>query len=202
MQFDRVAGLPEGPHVNEPDPPWGSRPTVGSIPETECRTLVETLRGFTTIPDICYFCLWDGCGNIDTRFYKAGSCVRAPHRAWQTVQRPAGLSEPSGPPHKNPMKIGSIFNPSYIICGVFVYYTHFHLHTLSPPFWVTAHRRDARALAPGQPRSAVACTYRLLQTPATDCLSAASVESPPRRGRQPTTCRQAGSLNAARCACA
>ena len=54
MQFDRVAGLPEGPHVNEPDPPWGSRPTVGSIPEAECRTLVETLRGFTTIPDICY----------------------------------------------------------------------------------------------------------------------------------------------------
>ena len=80
MQFDRVAGLPEGPHVNEPDQPWGSRPTVGSIPEAECRTLVETLRGFTTIPDICYFCLWDGWGNIDTRLYKAGSRVRAPHR--------------------------------------------------------------------------------------------------------------------------
>ena len=78
--------------------------------------------------------------------------------AWQTVQPPAGLSEPSGPPHKNPMKIGSIFNPSYIICGVFVFYTHFPLHTLSPPFGVTAHRRVARALAPGQPRSAVACT--------------------------------------------
>ena len=25
-----------------------------------------------------------------------------------------------------------IFNPSYIICGVFVYYTHFPLHTLLP----------------------------------------------------------------------
>ncbi len=25
MQFQRVAGLPEGPYVNEPDPPWGSR---------------------------------------------------------------------------------------------------------------------------------------------------------------------------------
>ncbi len=47
MQFQRVAGLPEGPHVNGPDPPWGSHPTVGSIPEAECRTLVETLRGFT-----------------------------------------------------------------------------------------------------------------------------------------------------------
>ena len=80
MQFQRVAGLPEGPHVNEPDPPWGSHPTVGSIPEAECRTLVETLKGFTTTPNSCYFCLWDGWGNIDTRLYKAGSRVRAPHR--------------------------------------------------------------------------------------------------------------------------
>ena len=80
MQFQRVAGLPEGPNVNEPDPPWGSHPTVGSIPEAECRTLVATLRGFTTTPDICCFCLWEGWGNIDTRLYKAGSRVRAPHR--------------------------------------------------------------------------------------------------------------------------
>ena len=80
MQFQRVAGLPEGPHVNEPDPPWGSHPTVGSIPEAECRTLVAMLRGFTTTPDSCYFCLWEGWGNIDTRLYKAGSRVRAPHR--------------------------------------------------------------------------------------------------------------------------
>ena len=80
MQFQRVAGLPEGPHINEPDPPWGSHPTVGSIPEAECRTLVETLRGFTATPDSCYFCLWEGWGSIDTRLYKAGSRVRAPHR--------------------------------------------------------------------------------------------------------------------------
>ena len=80
MQFQRVAGLPEGPHFNTPDPPWGSHPTVGSIPEAECRTLFETLRGFTTTPDICYFCLWEGWGNIDIRLYKAGSRVRAPHR--------------------------------------------------------------------------------------------------------------------------
>ena len=59
---------------------------------------------------------------------------------------------------KRGWKKRAIFDPSYIICGVFVYYTHFPLHTLLPPFWVTAHRRDARALAPGQPRSAVACT--------------------------------------------
>ena len=80
MEFQRVAGLPEGPHVNEPDPPWGSHPTVGSMPEAECRTLVATLRGFTTTPDICYFCFWEGWGNIDTSLYKPNSRVRAPHR--------------------------------------------------------------------------------------------------------------------------
>ena len=80
MQFQRVAGLPEGAHVNEPDPPWGSHPTVGSIPEAECRTLAETLKDFTTTPGICYFCLWEGWGNIDTHLYKTGSRVKAPHR--------------------------------------------------------------------------------------------------------------------------
>ena len=38
------------------------------------------IRSFTTTPDICYFCLWEGWGNIDIRLYKAGSRVRAPHR--------------------------------------------------------------------------------------------------------------------------
>ena len=81
MQFQRVAGLAEGPHVIEPDPSWGSHPTIGSIPEAECRTLVETLRGFTTIPENRYFCHWEGSENLDTRLYKAGSRVNAPHRS-------------------------------------------------------------------------------------------------------------------------
>ena len=88
MQFQRVAGLPEGPHINEPDPPWGSHPKVGSIPEAECRTLVEPLRGFTITSGICYFCLWEGNGNIDTRLYKAGSRVRAPHRDYLLFRGP------------------------------------------------------------------------------------------------------------------
>ncbi len=88
MQFQRVARLPEGPHVNEPDPPWGSHPTIGSIPEAECRTLVETLRCFTTAPGICYFCLWEGWGNIDTRLYKASSRVRAPGRDYLLFRGP------------------------------------------------------------------------------------------------------------------
>lgn len=66
MQFERVAGLRVSDRAIYPDPPWGLHPLVGSIPEAECRALVETLKGFTSTPDSCYFCLWDGFGNIDT----------------------------------------------------------------------------------------------------------------------------------------
>ena len=70
------------------DPPWGSLPKHGSIPERECRTLVEVLRGFTSTPDSCYFCLWEGYGNIDTRLYKASSRVRAPGRDYLLFHGP------------------------------------------------------------------------------------------------------------------
>ena len=73
MQFERIAGLSEDPSVMYPDPPWGSHPKIGSIPEVECRTLVGTLQSFTATPDSCYFCLWGGYGNIDTHLYKPQS---------------------------------------------------------------------------------------------------------------------------------
>ena len=73
MQFERIAGLSEDPHDMYKDPPWGSHPKMGSIPERECRTLVEVLRSFTSAPGNCFFCLWEGYGNIDTRLYKASS---------------------------------------------------------------------------------------------------------------------------------
>ena len=68
------------PYIDRPDLPRSSHQTVGAIPEAECRTLIETLRDFTTIPDNCYFCLWEGWGNIEPRLYKAGSSAGTPHR--------------------------------------------------------------------------------------------------------------------------
>ena len=88
MQFERIAGLSEGPGVMYPDPPWGFHPQVGSIPEAECRTLVEVLRGFTSTPGRCYFCLWEGYGNIDTRLYKSDSRMRAPGRGYLLFSGP------------------------------------------------------------------------------------------------------------------
>ncbi len=88
MQFERIAGLSEDPSVMYEDPPWGSHPQIGSMPEVECRTLVEVLRGFTSTPGNCYFCLWEGYGNIDTRLYKADSRVRAPGRDYLLFRGP------------------------------------------------------------------------------------------------------------------
>ena len=88
MQFERIADLDEDTGAMYPDPPWGSHPDHGSIPEAECSTLVEVLRDFTSTPDNCYFCLWEGYGNIDKRIYKADSRVRAPGRDYLLFSGP------------------------------------------------------------------------------------------------------------------
>ena len=80
MQFPRVANLSEDSQDIYRDPPWGLAPKFGSIPEEECRILVDILRQFTTTPERCYFCLWEGYGNIDARLYEAKARVKAPGR--------------------------------------------------------------------------------------------------------------------------
>jgi hypothetical protein len=77
-QFEYIANL--GADFSYPDPPWGHHPSVGSIPEAECRTLVNVLREFTSTPGQCWFCLWEGYGYLDSRLYKPGSRVKAPGR--------------------------------------------------------------------------------------------------------------------------
>ena len=70
MQFERIANLSENDGDIYKDPPWGTAPVHGSIPEGECRTLTDVLRGFTSTPDRCYFCLWDGYGYLAQGLYK------------------------------------------------------------------------------------------------------------------------------------
>ena len=88
MQFPRVADLSEEPRDMYKDPPWGLAPQHGSIPEEECRTLVDILGDFTSTPDECYFCLWEGYGNLDPRLYKASSRVKAPGRDYLLFRGP------------------------------------------------------------------------------------------------------------------
>ena len=74
MQFERIAIL-----EMYRNPSWGWRPGNGSIPEAECRTLIEVLKHFTATPDRCWFCLWEGYGDINPRLYDRAR-VKAPGR--------------------------------------------------------------------------------------------------------------------------
>lgn len=88
MQFPRVAGLSEGSGDKYKDPPWGFAPEFGSIPDKECQALAEILRDFTSTPDDCFFCLWEGYGNIDARLYETSSRVKAPGRDYLLFSGP------------------------------------------------------------------------------------------------------------------
>ena len=86
MQFERIAGLSEDDMYK--DPPWGSLPQHGSIPERECRTLVEVLRELhfnpRQLPSSAY---GKAMGTSTLRLYKASSRVRAPGRDYLLFRR-------------------------------------------------------------------------------------------------------------------
>ncbi len=95
MQFERIAGLSED--CSYPDPLWGSHPVFGSIPEPECRTLVDVLKDFTSTPGNCFFGLWDGYSHItigggnshiENWQYHTNSRLRAPGRDYVLFRGP------------------------------------------------------------------------------------------------------------------
>jgi hypothetical protein len=74
MQFERIANLPDC----DQKPPWGSFPSYGNLPSEECRLLTKVLREFTSTPDYCYFCVWEGYGFLDPDRYRNAPLVRPP----------------------------------------------------------------------------------------------------------------------------
>ena len=84
MQFERIANLSE-PYQR---PPWGSYPRYGCLPSEECRAIANVLRGFTSTPNRCYFCVWEGWGFRDPGLYKNASRLRVPGRDYLLFQGP------------------------------------------------------------------------------------------------------------------
>lgn len=68
MQFESLIGT-----IDWQREPWDSMaPEWGGLPEEECLSLSEVLRPFTSAPDTCWFCLWDGYGHrlwVDDRVW-------------------------------------------------------------------------------------------------------------------------------------
>jgi hypothetical protein len=78
MQFHMINRAPGTP---EPDPTDFLRDLeVGSLPVTERQVLVERLRGATSTPDRCWFCVWEGYGDLDDQGVR--DLVRVPNRAF------------------------------------------------------------------------------------------------------------------------
>lgn len=76
MQFWRVVNLSE-PHHRTPS--WGFPPLEGSFPPEQCRATSEVMGEFTSTPNRCYYCVWEGNGYIDPRLYSSAR-VRVPYR--------------------------------------------------------------------------------------------------------------------------
>ena len=64
-QFHSIAMPPVRPPT---DAPWrGQGPRAGSLVPDDAEALAEILRHWTTTPDRCWFCLWEGYGWDTTR---------------------------------------------------------------------------------------------------------------------------------------
>ena len=75
MEFYRIANL--DPYLRG-HPPWWSPPSYGSLSQEECEALVSVLKGFTSTPERCCFCLWEGWGFLGDRLFKRAAKLKSP----------------------------------------------------------------------------------------------------------------------------
>ena len=73
MDFCKLANLKWTEH-----PSWGSRPDMGSLPEEECRPLVDVLSEFTSTRERCYFGVWEGYAGIDASLDRGVAKLESP----------------------------------------------------------------------------------------------------------------------------
>ena len=79
MAFGRIANLGDDPNAW---PSWGQRPYEGSLPKEVKERLLPILREFTSAPERCWFCLWEGFGDINPRHYEGVPRVEVPDRTY------------------------------------------------------------------------------------------------------------------------
>jgi hypothetical protein len=60
-QYGELIGWEWDADDQMPPEPWGE-PEPGSLRPEECAAVAEVLSGYTTTPDDCWFCVWEGYG--------------------------------------------------------------------------------------------------------------------------------------------
>jgi hypothetical protein len=63
MQFHSIA-TPAEPNRSDDQMPWTGEPRLGVLSKPQARALIDLLPSFTSTPDDCWFCLWDGYGYV------------------------------------------------------------------------------------------------------------------------------------------
>jgi hypothetical protein len=63
MQFHAIAA-PAAPGREGKPLPWSGEPRLGVLSKSQSGALVGLLSGFTSTPDSCWFCLWEGYGQV------------------------------------------------------------------------------------------------------------------------------------------
>ena len=76
MQFSRLLGSDE-PYFRAD---WVFSPALGDLPTREGRALTEILIEFTATPEVCYFCVWEGHGYLNSDLYFGIPRVELPSR--------------------------------------------------------------------------------------------------------------------------
>ncbi len=74
--FHRIANLDPMMYKK---PSWGRAPFAGTLPEEECKPLVDVLSEFTSTPELCYFAVWEGYGGLDERLGKEAAKLESPY---------------------------------------------------------------------------------------------------------------------------
>jgi hypothetical protein len=85
MQFDRIANL----HDQSDYWDWGQPPQEGLLPRDDAERLASLLRPYTTTPDGCWFCVWEGYGRyFDAKRYRYLPRVTLPERSYILYRGP------------------------------------------------------------------------------------------------------------------
>jgi hypothetical protein len=64
MQFHRITSHALQ-RLQDDATPWSSEPRLGVLSKSQIRALIAPLAVFTTTPEACWFCLWDGYGYVN-----------------------------------------------------------------------------------------------------------------------------------------
>jgi hypothetical protein len=85
MEWERIiVPLPGFEHRS---PVWAQAPLDGYLDRRECAELAATLAPFTDTPEVCWFCVWIGYGDIPERLWEWPQ-VRLPGREYVLLRGP------------------------------------------------------------------------------------------------------------------